>query len=218
MASRRVGAEQGVRRLDVEPEVGHQAVLPVVRRVGDPRLELDVGGARKERRQCGGDRALDHCPARGCPSPPRTAGWRTTGTPPSAVAIPGRSSWSSKSCVVVVGSTSSSRIEPVVWPAAAGSWACDVSPAGADGPLPERVSTTTRTTATAVSPTTAKNRRRRTARRRRTVRCVVRAIPPSPSPTPSAPSPRCRQRCIALVSTNSSRPYLPRSRPMPDCL
>ena len=26
------------------------------------------------------------------------------------------------------------------------------------------------------------------------------------------------QRCIALVSTNSSRPYLPRSRPMPDCL
>ena len=53
-------AEQGVRRLDVEPEVGHQAVLPVVRRVGDPRLELDVGGARKERRQCRGDRALDH--------------------------------------------------------------------------------------------------------------------------------------------------------------
>jgi hypothetical protein len=37
----------------------------------------------------------------------------------------------------------------------------------------------------------------------------------------ASPHPRNRansQRCIALVSTYSSSPYRPRSRPMPDCL
>ena len=38
------------------------------------------------------------------------------------------------------------------------------------------------------------------------------------TPELKADAPAFAQRCIALVSRNSSRPYLPRSRPMPDCL
>ena len=189
---------------DVEGVIGDQTVLPVRPPVADAGLELDVGRLGEE----GGHGRRDRAGCVYCHSP--------------------RACWQ-LNCVVFAGgqldrSGAGCPDRPwswwwVSWWSWWSSWR-----AGRDGRTWSKVAVRERADPPR-KPAGATLARRRRHHGDRDEQCDRRERRRRWGPSISAraqwicdTATEHSQRCIDLVSTYSSRPYLPRSRPMPDCL